>query len=150
VINITMTPPTVYTSLDKSFAKLGTRLFTVTCHDEAAGLHHRVYSSNSDAYPAGGTKPLTHDGWYALCVTAQKIFVANTPAEFAKYFFDHALITSLNLGSCINIPVVHQSQVLGTLNLLASAHHFTAEKLARYAQIVTQNHQGLIAQMLNE
>ena len=108
-----------YEALHHACAALGTRLFTVTVQDEAQGLARRAYTSHPVEYPVSGTKPLTRDGWYDQCIGGQQTFVANTTPEFAKYFFDHALITSLGLGSCINIPVVSGGQVLGTVNLLA-------------------------------
>lgn len=139
--------PSAYDHLHTACAALGTRLFTITTQDEAAGVTRRAYSSNPVDYPVSGTKPLTRDSWYDFCITGQQVFVANTTPEFARYFFDHALITSLGLGACINIPVVHEGTVLGTVNLLAEEHHFTADRLAAYRALVTENHAALIAQM---
>ena len=136
-----------YEALHHACAALGTRLFTVTVQDEAQGLARRAYTSHPVEYPVSGTKPLTRDGWYDHCITGQQTFVANTTPEFAKYFFDHALITSLGLGSCINIPVVAAGQVLGTVNLLAEEHHFTPERLAEYEALVAQHHAALVIEM---
>lgn len=115
---------------------LGTRLFTVTALDEGSLLHRRLYTSHPVEYPVSGTKPLERDGWYDACVAARQTFVANTPPEFARYFFDHALITSLGLGSCINVPVADGGPVLGTVNLLAEAGHFTPSRLAAYESLI--------------
>jgi len=137
----------IYDTLHAECAALGTRLFTVTTQDIPAGLARRAYSSMPREYPVSGTKPLTRDGWYEYCITGQKTFVANTAPEFAKYFFDHELITSLGLGSCINIPIVDAGQVLGTINLLAGEHHFTPEKLHAYHILITRHHDALSAEM---
>lgn len=137
----------IYDTLHQACAALGTRLFTVTVQDLARDVARRAYTSHPVEYPVSGTKPLTRDGWYDHCITGQKTFVANTTPEFAKYFFDHALITSLGLGSCVNIPVVDSGHVLGTVNLLAEEHHFTPEKLTAYAALVTQHHTALAAEM---
>lgn len=126
-----------FTTLHRHCAALGTRLFTITALDETAALHRRVYTSHPVEYPASGTKPLDRDGWYDHTITARETFVANTPPEFARYFFDHDLITSLGLGSCINIPVHAGGPILGTVNLLAEAGHFTPERLAAYEALVT-------------
>jgi len=125
-----------FADLHARCAALGTRLFTVTALDEAAGLHRRVYTSHPAEYPAHGTKPLERDGWYEIAVTGRKTFVANTPAEFSGYFFDHALITSLGLGSCINVPVLNGGKILGTVNLLAEAMHFTPDRVSAYEALV--------------
>lgn len=136
-----------YEPLHTACAALGTRLFTVTVQDLERNVARRAYTSHPVEYPVSGTKPLTRDGWYDHCITGRQVFVANTTPEFARYFFDHALITSLGLGSCINIPVVAGDQVLGTVNLLAEEHHFTAERLAAYTALVQVHHGALVAEM---
>lgn len=73
--------------------------------------------------------------------------MANTPPEFARYFFDHALIVSLGLGSCINVPVLDGGRVLGTVNILAEAEHFTPAKLAAYETLVAEASPALAAEL---
>ncbi|MBC7478882.1 MAG: GAF domain-containing protein [Pseudorhodobacter sp.] len=138
---------TVYDTLHAQCAALGTLLFTVTTQDIPAGLARRAYSSMPAEYPVSGTKPLTRDGWYDYCITGQQTFVANTTPEFAKYFFDHALISALGLGSCINVPLVDRGAVVGTVNLLAEENHFTPERLAAYQALIAAQHDALVAQM---
>jgi hypothetical protein len=127
----------VYDALHQACAALGTRLFTITLQDEAASVCRRAYTSHPVDYPLSGTKPLDRDGWYDFCITGRQTFVANTVPEFARYFFDHALITSLGLGSCVNIPIAEGAgPILGTVNLLAEEGHFTPERLAAYEALV--------------
>jgi hypothetical protein len=127
---------TAFTDLHARCTALGTRLFTVTKLDEGKALFARVFTSHPAEYPVSGTKPMERDGWYDQTIAGRRTFVANTPPEFAKYFFDHALIVSLGLGSCINVPVVDGARVLGTVNILAEAGHFTPERLAAYERLV--------------
>lgn len=136
---------TVFADLHAACAALGTRLFTITAVDNDAGLARRVYTSHPVEYPVSGTKPLTQDGWHAATITGRQTFVANTPPEFAKYFFDHDLITALGLGSCINVPVHIGGPVLGTVNLLAEAQHFTPNRLAAYQALVDTAQPALCA-----
>jgi hypothetical protein len=137
-----------YAPLHHACAALGTRLFTVTTIDTGAGLARRAYTSHPVEYPIQGTKPLTRDGWHDHCIAGRQVFVANTVPEFARYFFDHALITSLGLGSCINIPVfTDDGPVLGTVNLLAEAGHFTAPRLAAYQALADAHHAAVVAAM---
>ena len=127
-------------------ARLGTVLFTVTSHDLAQGLFRRAYTSHPVDYPLQGTKPLLQDAWYDLCITRAQPFVANTPEAFAAYFFDHALITSMGLGSAVNLPLIApDGTVPGTVNLLAETQHFTPERLARYTDLVMQACPALLA-----
>jgi len=139
---------TAYADLHHACADQGTILFTITVLDPARDLCWRAYTSHAVEYPTQGTKPLTHDAWHDLVITRRETFVANTPAEFEKVFFDHALITSLGLGSAVNIPVADASgTALATVNLLAEAGHFTPAKLAAYGVLVTRHLPALLAEI---
>ena len=138
-----MTQP--FTALHHDCAALGTRLFTITTHDLTHDLFRRAYTSHPVEYPAHGTKPLTRDAWYDLCITRAQPFVANTAAEFATVFFDHALITSMGLGSAANLPLrAHDGTVPATVNLLAEPHHFTPDRLAAYTALVARHRPALL------
>jgi hypothetical protein len=137
---------TAYATLHHACADLGTILFTVTVLDPAHDLCWRAYTSHPVEYPTQGTKPLTHDAWHDQVITRRETFVANTPAAFEVVFFDHALITSLGLGSAVNIPLADASgTVLATVNLLADAGHFTPGKLAAYQTLVADHRQSVLA-----
>lgn len=136
-------------ALHDACAALGTRLFTVTTHDLDAMLFRRAYTSHPVEYPAHGTKPLERDDWFDLCVTRGQTFVANTPDAFERVFFDHALITAMGLGSAVNIPLPDTAgRVVGTVNLLAGAGHFTPDRLASYHALVAEHRAGLLSDPL--
>lgn len=137
----------VYATLHHAAAALGTRLFTVSVQDDAREVAWRAYTSHPVEYPLSGEKPVTRDGWYDHCLAGRQTFVANTAPEFARYFFDHELITSMGLGSCINIPVFEGDRVLGTVNFLADEGHFTPDRLAAYEALVQRHWAALVAQM---
>jgi hypothetical protein len=137
---------TAFATLHHACADLGTILFTVTVLDSARDLCWRAYTSHPLEYPTQGTKPLTHDAWHDQVIIRREVFVANTPAAFETVFFDHALITSLGLGSAVNIPVPDGAgTVLATVNLLAEAGHFTDAKLAAYQALMADHHAALLA-----
>ncbi|EEW26629.1 GAF domain-containing protein [Rhodobacter ferrooxidans] len=123
---------------DQTFAALhtaadcaiGVQLFTVTVQDAAAGVVRRAYSSHPEDYPVSGTKPLQTDRWSAQVLGEGRMFVANTTAEFADVFPDHALINALGCQSAVNVPVTLGGVVLGTVNLLDVEGHFTPDRLA--------------------
>ena len=99
-------PETLYRALEQATkALVGHRLFTLLYVDgeEVA----RVYSSNPEAYPVFGRKPMGPTPWGAHVLKAQKPYLG-TDAEAIRWaFFDHALIASLGLGSVINVPIVY-------------------------------------------
>ena len=61
----------------------------------------------------------------------QEIFVANSIKDISEVFPDHALIKSLGCESCMNVPIVVGGAVIGTLNCLDVAGHFTPERIAQ-------------------
>lgn len=131
-------------ALEHACAAEGNRLFTVTLVDMEAGVARRAHTSHPVEYPAQGTKPLTRDAWFEQCIVRAEPFVANTPEAFRDVFFDHALITSMGLGSALNLPVRRDDgTVHATVNLLAGAEHFTPARIARYTGIVA-GHRALI------
>jgi hypothetical protein len=126
----------------------GCRLFTVTVCNAQNTLHARAFTSHPVEYPVSGTKPMDRDAWFDHVITGLNSFIANSPAEFETLFFDHALITSMGLGSALNIPIIEKSpgqpaKVLGTVNILAEAGHFTPEKLDAYHAMTMAVHDDL-------
>ena len=140
--------PAIYQTLHAGCHSLGTRLFTISVLDTSAGLARRAFTSHPVEYPTAGTKPITRDGWYDHVIARGQAFIANTPSEFVRYFFDHALITSLGLGSCMNLPVVaNDGQVAGTVNLLAEAGHFTDARQTAYQSLIAHHREALLTEM---
>ena len=132
-------------ALHRDCAALGTRLFTLATHDLPNALFRRAYTSHPVDYPTHGTKPLERDAWFDLCITRAQPFIANTPADFATVFFDHALITSLGLGSAANLPLIAaDGTVPATVNLLAEPHHFTPDRLSAYTRLVDRYRPALL------
>lgn len=137
---------TVYHDLHQACAALGTRLFTISLLDPPKGVVWREYTSHPDEYPLQGTKPLDHDDWYEFCVVQRNTFVANAPAEFDAHFFDHALITSMGLGSAMNVAVADQTDTVRlTVNLLAETGHFTPSRVAQYEDLISAARPALLA-----
>ncbi len=105
-------------------------LFTVMTVDMTAGLARRAFSSHPHDYPVSGTKPIHRDAWFDVVHGEKRSFVANTIADIAQVFPDHALIASLGCGSVLNLPVVVGNELVATINMLAGPHHFTPQRVA--------------------
>ena len=112
------------------------RLFTVTVVDRTAGLARRAYSSHPVEYPVTGTKPIGNDAWSRRVLGQGQSFVANSTPEFAIYFPDHALINALGCHSAMNIPVLRDGTVAGTVNLLDAEGHFTPARATELEALV--------------
>lgn len=109
---------------------IGVKLFTLMQIDRARGVARRAYTNMPEAYPSSGEKPMHDNAWSDRVERRRETFVANTIEEIAAVFPDHELIRSLGCESCINIPVVVAGQVLGTLNCLHVAGHYTPDRVA--------------------
>ncbi len=139
-----MTPDQVFAELHSA---IGGRLFTVTVQDAAAGGARRAYSSNPAAYPVSGTKPISQDRWSLQVLLEGEPFIANTVAEFADVFPDHALIASLGCASALNLPVIDGDWVLGTVNVLDVEGFFDEIRVFAIQSLIVARHAALVAAM---
>lgn len=96
-------------------------LCTVNRFDAQAMRLTRLYSSNPDAYPAGGTKDKRGTEWGRHVLLERQTFVGEGAHAIRAAFDDHAAIAQLRLQSVVNVPVVFEQRCLGTLNLLMEA-----------------------------
>lgn len=109
---------------------VGVKLFTVMELDRARGVARRSYSNMPDAYPVSGEKDMPPNEWTAVVEDAHQTFVANTIEDIAEVFPDHELIQSLGCESCMNVPIIIGGTVIGTLNCLHVAGHYTPARVA--------------------
>lgn len=122
----------------EAFAEaVGYRLYTVTQMLSGGREVERIYSTNIAIYPVGGRKPVLPNAYTQRVRTEMRPFLAKTPAEFAPLFPDHETITGLGLGCVMNLPVVFNGDVLGTVNLLdrEGAYH---EQHVERAMLIAQ------------
>ena len=128
---------------DKAFAALeamtrelvGVKLFTVMTSDTRRKESERVYSNMPDAYPVSGTKPYNETHWSEITLKNKQTFVANTIGDIARVFDDHELILSLGCESVINVPIIVDGTVIGTINCLHDAGYYTEERVRAADQL---------------
>jgi hypothetical protein len=126
-------PDPVFRSVDTGLGRLiGHGLFTLLIV-VPGGEVQRVYTSNSEAYPISGRKKMGPTPWGKRVLEERRVYVGRTAEDIRWAFPDHALIASLGLASVINVPVVHDDAVLGTMNILdrAGAYDDSHGALAR-------------------
>ena len=114
---------------------LDLKQFTVMTVDQNRGVAARIFSDDPVPYPVGGEKPILDTIWTETVLGRQDTFVGNTIEELAAVFPDWEKIQSLGLESCLNLPIVINGNVVGTLNCLNVADHFTAERVAAANQL---------------
>ncbi len=123
-------PEKAFAALEQLTRELvGVKLFTVMTSDTREKVSERVYSNMPDAYPVSGTKPYNETHWSDITLRQKRIFVANTIDDIAKVFEDHELIKSLGCESVINVPIIVDGLVLGTINCLHEQGFYTEDRV---------------------
>lgn len=108
---------------------VGVKLFTLMTFDAQTREAQRIFSNMPDAYPEQGTKPVNETWWTGHVLDGHKTFVANDIDAIAEVFPDYELIASLGCQSVINVPIVINGEVFGTINCLDEAGFYTPERV---------------------
>lgn len=115
-------PRTLFAALDRALgAALEHRLFTVLRYHPDAQESERLYTSQGAAYPVGGRKAVRPTPATARLFGERRPYIGRTAADIRACFPDADLILSLGCESVLNLPVVFDGRVLGTVNLLHEA-----------------------------
>ncbi|MGY6273416.1 GAF domain-containing protein [Achromobacter denitrificans] len=101
-----------------AYASLAHALCTVNRYDAGAMRVVRLYSSNPEAYPPGGSKDKAGTAWGRHVLQERRLFVGEGEEAIREFFDDHGAIRELGLRSVINVPVVYGGACLGTVNFL--------------------------------
>ena len=112
-------PAATFRALDAAMkAVIGHKVLTVLLYHSDLQETERFYSSDLDSYPIAGRKDLRPTAWTKRLFTDQQCYIGYTAADIREFFLDHALIHSLGCDAILNVPVVYNSETLGTVNLL--------------------------------
>lgn len=141
-------PNLFFASLHKNAStRVAIKLFTVMVIDNEAGLARRAYTSHPEDYPITGSKPVTPNRWSDQVLKRKASFVANSTSEFADVFSDYRTINSLGCEAVLNVPIVHDNRVIGTLNFLDSAGHFTAARVVQLETLAREYKADIVGAM---
>jgi hypothetical protein len=125
-------PQALYGAIDAGVKRLaGHRLFTLLVVVEGGAEVERIHSSDPDAYPLTGRKPMGPTPWGNHVIKGMQPWHGRTMADIRWAFPDHALIESLGCGSCINIPVIVMGRMIGTMNVLDRENAYSDEAVAQ-------------------
>ncbi len=131
-------PDATFRAIDAELARdPGHLLFTVLVHHPTLRQSERFYSSNPDAYPIGGRKPVTDSAWMQRVIHGGQPYIGRTRHDIEQNFPDHALIVSLGCESILNMPVRWRGQTMGTLNLCHRAGFYDDRHLA-HVRLIAQ------------
>ena len=118
---------TFFKAIEKGAADtVGHKLFTLLYVAPNGKRVKRLYSNMPKEYPVGGYKEVKDTAWHKTVVGEKKPWVGYNAKDIEWAFFDHKLILSLGCESAMNIPVLYNGRLLGTMNLLDGAGHYKA------------------------
>lgn len=118
-------PREMFAALDQAMgATLGHRLFTVLRYHPDAQESERLYTSQGATYPIGGRKTVRPTPSTARVFGERRPYIGRTAADIRACFGDAELILSLGCESVLNLPVLFDGRVLGTVNLLHEAYWY--------------------------
>ena len=119
-------PDAAFAALDRALAAaIGHKLFTILLHHPSLGESERRYTNQPKSYPVGGRKKPTSGRWTEQVLAKKRPFIGYDAADISDVFADHELIASLGCASVLNLPVLWDGKVLGTLNLLHEAGFYS-------------------------
>lgn len=104
---------------DRLQTTVGHRLFTVSHNAPGAHTAQRIFTTAPDVYPVSGVKPVDDSEW-SRQMRQGRCFVASRAQDFGPHFFDLDVIVGMGLGAVINVPVLRDGRMVGSLNLLDS------------------------------
>ena len=111
---------------------VGAKLFTImTADTRAVKTPSAFIPALPDVYPVSGTKPYNETRWSEITPQDKSRPLSPTRSKnIATVFDDHEIIKSLGLGSVINVPIIVDGNVIGTLNCLHETGFYTPERVA--------------------
>ena len=118
-------PETLFKAVDEALAEVvGHKLFTLLYVAPDGKRVKRLYTNMPKEYPVGGYKEIKETAWHKQILGQKKAWVGYNKKDIQWAFFDHELIVSLGCESAMNIPVLYNGRLLGTMNLLDAEGHY--------------------------
>lgn len=125
-------PEQLFRAIDKATAEtVGHKLFTLLYVAPSGKRVKRLYTNMPKEYPVGGYKEVKDTPWHQRVVQEKRAWVGFNADDIRWAFFDHELILSLGCESAMNVPVLYNGRLLGTMNLLDAAGHYKATDPAK-------------------
>ena len=117
--------------LEKAFQDLiGHKLFTVLKYDKKSLELERIYSSNPLNYPLNGIKKLTNTDWSKKVLVDGNVYIGYNANDIETSFPDYELIDKLGCRSVMNIPLVFNGNVVGSVNLLNTENWYNEHQVS--------------------
>lgn len=97
----------------------------------------RLHSTLPGSYPVSGRKPKRDTEWGKKVLIDRRVNNGFGAADIRWAFTDHATILGLGLNAVLNVPIVRDGSVLGTINYLRGNPAFGSREAELAKQIAT-------------
>ena len=134
----------IFELLENAFQEIiGHKLFTVLRYDKSSLELERIYSSNPSNYPLNGIKKLTNTDWSKIVLVDGNVYIGYNSNDIKSSFPDYELIERLGCRSVMNIPLILEGNVVGSVNLLNKENWYN-EHQVQVAKILSSKVANLI------
>jgi hypothetical protein len=138
----------IYRAVERIAAEtVGFVFLTTLRYNEVEACVQRLHSSNAQAYPVGGKKPLSKIKESHAALDSGEVFLAPDRAAVKAAFFDHELIFSLGSTAILNAPIRHGGRRLGTLNFCGVEHTYGPDDVRKAKLLAGLLVPSLLAEM---
>jgi hypothetical protein len=138
----------IYRAVERIAAEtVGFVFLTALRYNEAEACVQRLHSSNEQAYPVGGKKPLSKIKESHAALDSGEVFLAADRAAVKEAFFDHDLIFSLGSTAILNAPIRFGGRRLGTLNFCGVENTYGPDEVRKAKLLAGLLIPSLLAEM---
>lgn len=133
------TPTSWADARDRVARELDVIMFTVLRFTDGGATMERVWSSHPVEYPVGGTKDVATQvspEWTAVSRDAGVPFLMPTPTDIERVFGDSGTILGLGIGALMNVPLLDDGHVVGSISISGPEESYTDADLARAAELL--------------
>lgn len=109
----------VFFLLEKAFQEtIGHKLFTILKYDHNKFMLERMFTNKPIEYPTKGMKKLKKSLWQKCVFEDGNIYIGYNSEDIKNSFPDYELIFKLECKSVMNIPIVNNNFIKGSINIL--------------------------------
>jgi hypothetical protein len=110
-------------------ATAGWSMLTLLVFDEKRRVGRRIFTTDPVNYPVSSEKAMAESDWGDRVLKRHEVFVANRPEDFKPHYIDWEKLVGMGLLSALNYPIVVDSAVLGTVNLMAGSNYYSPPRV---------------------
>jgi len=128
-------PHRIYAALDQVMKdEIGHILFTILYQHQEPRELERLYTNQPEAYPVSGRKQIVPSAWTEQLLDRGEPYIGMNADDIRAAFPDHKTIEELGCASVLNVPLIYDGAILGSVNLLHEEgfykpHHIAPARL---------------------